>query len=256
MSASIGQQKRSRELSSEETASLEKRQCCRQQDPLHINGYRVYRAAFTVSDTVVEAAKRFSATGAQEIFNFNEDSARSDRRRRQKCLSTGAPGALRTFAEDLQAFVKKQVSDHLDPKKFVVLRSRPGCQDQAAHCDYVPDAALRGASDKEMPLGMITCLMSGTKLNIWPGSHRLATASAARLEEVSPIKCQVVELDAGDVLVFRGDFVHAGSAYDKDNYRIHCFLDSDTVPRDPNRTFIIHRSASSALKELIVPKGR
>lgn len=32
-------------------------------------------------------------------------------------------------------------------------------------------------------------------------------------------------LNRGDVVVFRGDLVHAGAAYEELNHRVHCFLE-------------------------------
>ena len=46
--------------------------------------------------------------------------------------------------------------------------------------------------------------------------------------EVAHFSCKTVTLNAGDVLIFRGDLVHAGSAHSSDevtNVRIHCYLE-------------------------------
>ena len=53
------------------------------------------------------------------------------------------------------------------------------------------------------------------------------------------------------MLIFRGDFVHAGSGYDTDNYRIHYYLDSPLVPRVANRTWLIDKSSHEELRRII-----
>ena len=45
-------------------------------------------------------------------------------------------------------------------------------------------------------------------------------------------------LRAGDLLVFDGDCVHAGSAYTTTNTRVHCYLDSCTHARKVNQTWL------------------
>ena len=59
-------------------------------------------------------------------------------------------------------------------------------------------------------------------------------------------------LEPGDAVVFRADVVHAGAEYDSENIRIHCYLDSPLVPRDPNRTFIIQEHADSLIQQKIL----
>ena len=91
--------------------------------------------------------------------------------------------------------------------------------------------------------------MPGTKINVWPNSIRLIYTDPQFLPHRA-IQMKTLELNPGDIFVFRGDLVHAGAAYDKENFRIHCFLDSDCVLRDPNKTFLIHKT-NEKLKKLI-----
>ena len=45
-----------------------------------------------------------------------------------------------------------------------------------------------------------------------------------------------IYLDQGDCLVFDGDCVHAGSAYDYDNVWLHVYLDVIDIKRGKNYT--------------------
>jgi ectoine hydroxylase-related dioxygenase (phytanoyl-CoA dioxygenase family) len=225
-----------------------------QDDSLHVVGFKVFKEAVNIpADVLQEAIKRSERAGA--IFNNNESTAKNDHKRRQCTLSASKSNKLmRSFLLSVNEFIQSHVSSVLMPSSWVALHSRPGCQDQAAHCDYIPSEELTSATDEEMPLSVIVSLMPETRLNVWPNSIRLVSASPDTVEMISPIPCEVIEMGVGDILVFRGDFIHAGSSYTKDNYRLHAFLDSPSVPRTPNRTWIIHRHGSEVLKKVILPK--
>lgn len=113
---------------------------------------------------------------------------------------------------------------------FVLLESRPGCQRQAAHCDYVPTPELLAASDETIPLLFFLALEDDTQA----------------------VQRKTLQLAAGDAVVFRADLIHAGSAYDKNNIRIHAYLDHPSVKRDPNRTWIIYKHAAPEVRARII----
>jgi gentisate 1,2-dioxygenase len=46
-----------------------------------------------------------------------------------------------------------------------------------------------------------------------------------------------VSMNAGDIMIFRADTVHAGSAYQQENIRIHVYLDSPMIQRIQNRVW-------------------
>ena len=95
----------------------------------------------------------------------------------------------------------------------VVLHSSPMCKQQPWHYDYDPEE-VRAASIK--PLGVLVALQDNTRFETRRKTHILSR---------------------GDVLVFRGDVVHAGAAYDTENTRMHTYLDVDAVKRPTNRTW-------------------
>lgn len=102
-----------------------------------------------------------------------------------------------------------------------------------------------------MPLAALISLMPNTFLRIWPHSSGLAMTDEASLKDKAPIMFKDVLLNPGDMIVFRGDFVHAGSEYQKDNFRIHYYLDSPLVPRTANRTWLISDSGHDELIRMI-----
>ncbi len=223
------------------------------EDLLHTVGYRVYRSVFKIPEAALNDVVAASQ-GEIEIFNYNE-SKRNDFKRleatmdRRKCRKE-----TKQFLTKVDQFVSSTVSSALKPSRWSVIHSKAGCQSQAPHCDYVPDLALAKASDAHMPLSVLVALMPGTRLNIWPHSIRLATLSGRVLKEMEPISCEELLLEPGDLLVFRGDFIHAGSSYAEENYRLHTFLDSPEVPRDPNTTWTVHQDGEAELKRIILQK--
>lgn len=105
---------------------------------------------------------------------------------------------------------------------WVVLHSKPGSNRQQPHHDYEPSDKLSNCPNDKFPLAIICTLMDKTALNMWLDG-----------------KEEIAQLNEGDILIFRGDFTHAGSAYEEENVRMHCYLDSAYVPRTSNHTHII-----------------
>ncbi len=159
---------------------------------------------------------------------------------------------MKAFLRSLNQFISENVIYNHKISNWVVIHSRPGCQDQAAHCDYIPDLPLAAASDEQMPLSAIVALMPDTRLNIWPGSIKISTLNSRLIEHVKPIQKTIVKLNSGDMLIFRGDLVYAGSSYEKDNYRLHAFLDSPHVSRKRNRTWTITDHTEDEIQRVIV----
>ena len=129
-----------------------------------------------------------------------------------------------------------------------LLRSAPRCKPQMAHCDYVPEPDLLKSSDATVPHLLLIALQDETTLNIWPGSHRVVRGSyfAKKLIPVSH-----VVLNKGDALLFRGDLVHAGSAFAKSNTRVHFYLDTRVVRRAKDVTWIVSQHASPQVAAFI-----
>lgn len=213
---------------------------------LHTIGYTIFRAAFEPASLLTAVKKQ--ASRARPIFNHNETMAGNDRKRLQCNLKVTAQ--IKMSLHTIEAFVTKtlQSPHHFSP--WVLLHSLPGCRDQANHVDYVPAPDLAAASDEQMPLAVLVSLMPDTHLHVYDRSIRLSTTAPASLGK-KRINRKTVSLGAGDILVFRGDLVHAGSGYEKDNYRLHAYMDSEYVYRTPNRTWLIKEHGSEDLRHLL-----
>ena len=168
------------------------------------------------------------------IFNDNP-TAKTDKKRRQATVRTAWTEQIR----------RRLAAEYplLFPSSAILIESLPGCQRQAAHCDYVPSRELAEAKPEEVPLLFLLAIEAGTRLDVWPGSHR---------KGCKPCSKRTVHLDAGDAVFFRADLVHAGSEYEKANRRLHIYLDSPAVPRVPNRTWIIYKHGDADMQRRIL----
>ncbi|KAE8986979.1 hypothetical protein PR003_g23148 [Phytophthora rubi] len=48
----------------------------------------------------------------------------------------------------------------------------------------------------------------------------------------------MVTLEPGEIMIWRGDFIHAGTGYAENNVRIHCYLDPPNYHRPEDHTEI------------------
>ena len=97
---------------------------------------------------------------------------------------------------------------------------------QPRHADSAKRNSLRDPQlyrQEDVPLACIVALQGGTRLHVWP---------------FDTDKEEVVTLEEGEMLIFRGDLCHAGAAYSRKNTRIHAYLDlPDGRHRSEQTTF-------------------
>jgi hypothetical protein len=73
--------------------------------------------------------------------------------------------------------------------------------------------ALEELADADMPLSVLLAIQPGTKLWVFPrGCGDEESAFLARVE-------------VGDIMVWRGDLVHAGAGYAEEHVRVHAYVD-------------------------------
>ena len=201
---------------------------------LHEVGYEIRKGWCPVTSELLTS---MAAIKTAPIFNDNP-TYKTDRKRKQATISTPWSRAVRHHL--------RTEFPTLRPSSMVMIESEPGCQRQAAHCDYIPTEELLSLPDEEMPLLFLLAVEANTMLDIWPGSH-LALRGATKKR----CRRKTLVLDAGDAVLFRADVIHAGSAYVSSNRRFHVYLDNPEHHRDPNRTWIIYKHASAGLRAQI-----
>jgi hypothetical protein len=162
---------------------------------------KVYKNFLTIDETERRELKKF-AQGGQIVFN-------PDKLRLQRSLPNSSN-------------IRKQLVEKLETHDLlkdysvggvVVIHSKEGCKQQDWHYDYDPDDVMQA---KTKPLGVLLALQANTKF--------------CTLDKV-------YHLNKGDLITFTGDTIHAGSAYEKSNTRIHMYLDVPDVRRRRNSTY-------------------
>lgn len=132
------------------------------------------------------------------------------------------------WCKDVRRKIGDVLLDHnmMGEKKVVdahALRSLPGCAQQTMHSDSAAPESLLHVPFKDVPLAIIYALEEDTFLKVWPfGSE----------------ECHVVRLHPNDMVIFRGDLLHAGTEYAKKNTRIHAYVDSDLFPHKTKKTYL------------------
>ena len=89
--------------------------------------------------------------------------------------------------------------------------SEAGCVQQQWHFDYPQNAGTIKSIKVKNSFFLVVSIMEGTSFQ---GCNNIT-------HEILP----KIKLNIGDILIGRGDFLHAGDAYDVDNIRIHFYVD-------------------------------
>jgi hypothetical protein len=195
---------------------------------LHTQGFVILPGFIEIPEDVKNSVYRQSRR-ARPIFG-------PDRRRKQ-CTMYAKSKYMQKFKQRLDAELDPIVSN-LSPNfvrdEWQILFSAPGCKRQQSHTDYEPRGGILDVGHEEMPLAAVLALEDQTNLVVWPNFI------GYDFEGFDRENGEVAEFNAGDLLIFRGDLVHAGAGYpDRSNVRLHCFIDNQNVDRKNNRTFIV-----------------
>jgi len=95
---------------------------------------------------------------------------------------------------------------------------------QPKHGDAGDEHQFARLPAADVPLSALRTIMPGSALYVYEGG--CADDEGRR-----------VELSADALVVWVGDFVHAGASYEKANTRLHFYVDSSAAPRVRDGTF-------------------
>lgn len=129
------------------------------------------------------------------------------------------------------------------PNDMVILRSDPGCADQRSHTDYTWQdwrrrqlgqqqrqtkrlkSSNKVVASDDTPLACVAAVMPNTYFDLWPGA--IDCFDGVRDGRVfSHLR---LVLNSGDLLIFRGDLVHAGAGFDSLNVAMGVHKTKDTT---------------------------
>lgn len=228
---------------------------------LYNEGYQVLKKSVDIQPKIKDYLIKLADNNSSAIFNHNEMSKTNDRKRRQVNIRPKSKYMIK-FMDGINTKLSS-LFPHLEPNDWVIIQSKPNCKSQAAHVDYPPPQE-KIDDQKQIPINVLVAIQDNTFLNIWPKSHQLICQEYINKNKIcndddddenesimdtKEINMKKIRIDAGDILLFRGDVVHGGAEYKEANYRMHCFLDSGY--RKPNRTWLVHESGSDFLKQMI-----
>eukprot|EP00966_Prymnesium_polylepis_P020582 473501-Prymnesium_polylepis.1 len=149
--------------------------------------------------------------------------ATSDGRRKEvkdcyalKSISCLPEGLARSDVSDAAAVIGRQ------PRHWDVPDQKSG--------EHLKDLELPPA---DVPLSVMVAIEPGAKLWIYPDGCSSAEETAL-----------LIDLEVGDVLVWRGDLVHAGAGYGVEHCRIHAYIDSPFFYREKGTGLCVRRPLS------------
>lgn len=195
---------------------------------LHKGGFMVIPGLMVdcITNELIVACKAQCEKEGEVVFNNakNPESRHNDKKRVQ--LSADKIAELAEF----QRVLKERLAPHFPRHKvdsMVALLSKTWCKAQLSHTDFTPET-LANATDDTTLLASLSALMDGMLFDVWPGAIRFDASRSYK-----PMK---IKLNKGDVLIFRGDLVHAGASVGVvENVRIHAYLDVEGVVRPKHK---------------------
>jgi len=195
--------------------------CQQEQRDLHRRGLEVVKNAVRLTRATKAQIRQ---SPCEDIFNRTTKSGKLavDGKRQQ---TKGDPEWTPAVRAQLEGAIRAQgvlrcSQGEKSLARLVAIRSLPRThhrkKHQPRHADSAERNSLRDQRPEDVPLACIVALQDGTRLHVWP-------FDTGKEEEVV--------LNAGDMLLFRGDLGHAGAEYDEENWRLHVYIDSPVIER-------------------------
>ncbi|KAE8888970.1 hypothetical protein PF003_g26885 [Phytophthora fragariae] len=139
-----------------------------------------------------------------------------DPNRLQASITTFGPAMEKVYQTIRNIVTRSDNEWYTKRKLWAALKSLPGGLRQGIPCDFPSFETSKAILEKgAVQASVIVALMSKTHFYIYPGCFGTY---------VDHDKCAAVTLDAGEFLLFRGDLVHAGADFKKENIRLHCYV--------------------------------
>lgn len=173
--------------------------------------YIVIKNQFNVDDFDIPSLE---ATMNQASCLFQQP-GHNDMKRRQRSeidLPLKQQKPIGKISQQLIAIFKKVGDGKANLSGASVLQSRPGCMEQRPHRDF---NLTKRPSETRMSYLVIVALQDETNFVVFTENGR-----------------QVITLNKGDVLIGRGDLIHAGGSYEIMNIRLHWYVDYPDNKRD------------------------
>jgi hypothetical protein len=165
--------------------------------------YKIYKNIIPVTSSNIRDLKKLIQEKGETIFNPD-----------YKRIQVPIPVEKKIHSDIIRVISQKGISRGRIPNDMYVLFSKAGCMKQPYHYDYSP--SLDQTKMRKKPGGLLIALQNNTKFSL--------------------VDKDIV-LNKGDCIFFEGDCPHAGASFEKDNIRIHIYLDVLEFKRMKNTTW-------------------
>jgi hypothetical protein len=188
-------------------------------DLMSIDDLQNYCANTKKKELIFNGASENDKLRSQLLF-YNEETSISETQKKKQCSIVDL--GLRKVDEKLKLLFEGEMFEQTPFRLYgSILISESNCTAQRIHTDYSTVDPHLEASKKSFII--LIALMNNTFLNHVDKSGEPKTIS----------------LNAGDMLMARGTFLHGGAAYAKYNMRIHYYVDCHNCKRKKNATFFV-----------------
>lgn len=136
---------------------------------------------------------------------------------------------------------------HLDdyPDLYYTIQMPDGSEKQTTttYLSYLPETEKEKVDKtNKIPLIMLVSIMDDTTIDIWENSHNWMRLHDNESFD-KPVAKKTICLEKGQICILRGDVIHAGTGYTKENIRLYSFYDSYSVMPNNNKVYIIDGKA-------------
>lgn len=211
---------------------------------INTTGYIIIKNVISITENDIKIIEKQIDTN--KVYIFNQDWDDNDKKRMQTDLNEENLSFISILNDTINS-----INPLLKKSNWVIIKSEPDCHKQLAHLDYIPtknfNEIINGQDKYIIPLLVLSSLMNNTYIHIWDKSIEIMNGSY----NGEPIKSNKILLDKGDILIFRSDIIHAGSEYEIENIRLHCYLDSPFIDREIDTTFIVSLDSPELTKIII-----
>ena len=188
----------------------------------HTRQYTLLREAITWTDDLTRLLRRFCSAHRRTRIASNLDHKRLQFSLSEILLSPTRHskhwGKLQDMLNSINGFLSRAYP-YNTACDWSVLESLPDCGEQLPHRDY-HGAPFLGAGPFDVSYAAILCITDGGYLKVYNCSSE-------------GISQELIELSRGDLVVFRGDLIHAGTASVNGHFaRLHAYLDSESIKHD------------------------
>ena len=196
-------------------------------------GYVVFKRV--IKQSVIDAVLKCAANRRMKWRKVFLNDVEYDDHRLMRLVKHTEPAIQEVLKEVIP--LRNVAVPHTRLGECTLLKSLPGGQDQAPHRDYQLDREMYFDFTYQHA-SVIAALQDVSRVALYGWN----TFFAAKERE------RVIEMTPGDVLIFRGDQIHRGLSYPKENIRLHFSLlglkntfEGDTTNHVPWKRYVCRR---------------